>query len=218
MPGLHRSMPHRRSLLQRSNRFTRCRRIALHCMRLLHRYLPNRRVRFPFNHRKGILRIRQRLRNCLRSPAQSGIPFSMCKQHHQKGWPCPARLIQITGATSSNAPFQQYSATANAPCIARTTHGARSSMSAQDGAAPQQQAPFTPAGGNGATQTGANFQQVPQRGFHPSCSRCPIGADPSRKEEYGHYRCDCDHCRFARWDGRLRSMHRSTVSNARRCR
>lgn len=97
-------MPHRRSLLQRSNRFTRCRRIALHCMRLLHRYLPNRRVRFPFNHRKGILRIRQRLRNCLRSPAQSGIPFSMCKQHHQKGWPCPARLIQITGATLLKRP------------------------------------------------------------------------------------------------------------------
>ena len=42
--------------------------------------------------------------------------------------------------------------------------GARSSMSAQDGAAPQQQAPFTPASGNGAAQAGANFQQVPQGG------------------------------------------------------
>ena len=211
MPGLHRSMPHRRSLLQRSNRFTRCRRIALHCMRLLHRYLPNRRVRFPFNPRKGILRIRQRLRNCLRSPAQSGIPFSMCKQHHQKGWPCPARLIQITGATLLKRPV---------PAIFRNSQCTMHRPNHPWGLGPlcrhkTAQRPCR------RQRSHANRRQLPAgspRGFHPSCSRCPIGADPSRKEEYGHYRCDCDHCRFARWDGRLRSMHRSTVSNARRCR
>ena len=63
--------------------------------------------------------------------------------------------------------------------------GARSSMSAQDGAAPQQQAPFTPAGGNGATQTGANFQQVPQGGSIPPAPAAPSAPIRPEKKNTG---------------------------------
>ena len=58
-------------------------------------------------------------------------------------------------------------------------------MSAQDGAAPQQQAPFTPASGNGAAQAGANFQQVPQGGSIPPAPAAPSAPIRPEKKNTG---------------------------------
>ena len=58
-------------------------------------------------------------------------------------------------------------------------------MSAQDGAAPQQQAPFTPASGNGTAQTGANFQQVPQGGSIPPAPAAPPAPIRPEKKNTG---------------------------------
>ena len=81
---------------------------------------------------------------------------------------------------SSNIPQQPMHHASPEPPM-----GARSSMSAQDGAAPQQQAPFTPAGGNGATQTGANFQQVPQGGSIPPAPAAPPAPIRPEKKNTG---------------------------------
>ena len=81
---------------------------------------------------------------------------------------------------SSNIPQQPMHHASPEPPM-----GARSSMSAQDGAAPQQQAPFTPAGGNGATQTGANFQQVPQGGSIPPAPAAPSAPIRPEKKNTG---------------------------------
>lgn len=62
--------------------------------------------------------------------------------------------------------------------------GAQSAMPMQNGAAPQQ-APFVPTNGNGATQTGANFQQAPQGGFIPPAPAAPPAPIRPEKKKTG---------------------------------
>lgn len=81
---------------------------------------------------------------------------------------------------SSNIPQQPMHHASPEPPM-----GAQSSMSAQDGAAPQQQAPFTPASGNGAAQAGANFQQVPQGGSIPPAPAAPPAPIRPEKKNTG---------------------------------